>query len=276
VDTPSQESFVTFGFPEEWKDFASRNQVFLTRFPQFMAALETAFKRKAELPETIDRFVFLYGRLCWEDFLEILLCSGNGYGRASEKLLRGLYERAVTLRYLHEHPTKIEAYFEFNSITQHRFLNACKKTIGNDFVPPEMADEIEENYEKVKDKFLVTECEKCGTQRTNHTWSKLDFVSMAYQTNLGQLIVSGYYGPLRQAHATLGATMSRLIVEDNGNIAFDESAQRKPAGDSLRMAHLTMLNVLEVQQERFNLPSLRQEIDSCYQDFQDIWEKKRS
>jgi hypothetical protein len=54
-----------------------------------------AFIRHAQLSEPIDKFVLMFGRICVEDFLEVILCCGNGNGHAAEKLVRGLYERAV-------------------------------------------------------------------------------------------------------------------------------------------------------------------------------------
>src|SRR5439155_26675809 len=76
------------GFPEEWKDFEKRHRLLLERFPNLVAALNTAFIRRATLSEHIDKFIFFYGRLCCEDFFEVGLCCGNGYGAAAMKLVR--------------------------------------------------------------------------------------------------------------------------------------------------------------------------------------------
>ena len=80
------------GFPEEWQGFQKRQLSFLERHPQLQKALNIAFIRTAHFSEPIDKFVFLYGRLCSEDFYEVFLCCGNGYGQAALKLLRGFYE----------------------------------------------------------------------------------------------------------------------------------------------------------------------------------------
>jgi hypothetical protein len=68
------------GFPEEWKDFEQRHRLFLERFPNIVAALNTAFIRSATLSELIDKFVFFYGRLSCEDFFELGLCWGMAMG----------------------------------------------------------------------------------------------------------------------------------------------------------------------------------------------------
>ena len=85
TDRPTEEltGRLTIGSPEEWKYFEAHNLLFFERYPHLRDALHTAFIRTASLSEPIEKFVFLYGRLCSEDFFEVLLCSGNGYGRAA-------------------------------------------------------------------------------------------------------------------------------------------------------------------------------------------------
>jgi hypothetical protein len=93
-----------FGFRQEWGHFANSHQLFLKCFPNLQAALRTAFIRKGTLVQLVDRIIYFTGRLCAEDFMEVLLLCGNGYGIGAMKILRGMYERAVTARYLHANP----------------------------------------------------------------------------------------------------------------------------------------------------------------------------
>jgi hypothetical protein len=267
---------LTFGFQEEWRDFERRNRAFLEKFPGLEKTLHIAFNRDTKLSEPIDKFVLMFGRVCVEDFFEILLCCGNGNGQAAQKLLRGLYERAVTLRYLREHPEEIEDFLDFYHVTQRKLMVACQNTMGAETFPPEMAAEIEGEYRGVKDKFMITECEKCGTKRLNHTWSKLDFVSMANQTALGKLVVPGYLLPLRQAHATVASMVSRMEAGPDEGISFMDRAQRKEADQALRMAHNILLDVLRVQDEHFSVSGLNERNQVCLQDFVDIWQKRDS
>jgi hypothetical protein len=60
-----------FGVPDEWKDFERRHFCFFARFPHLRDALNTAFIRTGTSSTAIDKFVFLYGRLCSEDFLKL-------------------------------------------------------------------------------------------------------------------------------------------------------------------------------------------------------------
>ena len=269
-------SRLTFGDPKEWKDFEKRNLRFIQRYPQLQKAITIAFNRNTAFEEPIDKFIFMFGRLCVEDFSEIAVCCGNGYGHAGQKLLRGLYERAVTLRYLHEHPEEIEDFLDYYHVSQRKLKIACETTMGADTFTPEQAAEIENEFAAVKEKFMVTDCEKCGTKRLNHTWSKLDFVAMAKKTSLGILIAIGYIMPLRHAHATVASMVSRMGLTDQGVTTFKWEAQRKEADAALRAAHNVFLDILRVQEERFGVPGLTEQNEVCLQDFVDIWQKDSS
>lgn len=264
------------GFPEEWENFGKRHRLFLERFPNLVTALNTAFIRRATLPEHIDRFVFFYGRLCCEDFFEIGLCCGNGYGAAALKLVRTLYERAVTLRYLHEHPQELSDFWDYHLVSSYKLMIPINETLGRSTLPEEIRSKLSADYERVKERFMVTACEKCGTKRLNHTWSKLDLVSMAKKTGtIGQLIVPGYYLPLRHAHATVGALLSRLEDDEVEGLSFAPTAQRDEADDALMSAQNIIFDVLSVQEQRFKIPGLKEQIQQLIDDFMEIYAKPR-
>jgi Family of unknown function (DUF5677) len=264
----------TCGFSEEWDDFEKRHRLFLERFPNLVTALNTAFIRRATLSEHIDKFVFFYGRLCCEDFFEIGLCCGNGYGAAALKLVRSLYERAVTLRYLHEHPEELSAFWDYHHVASYKLMAPVDETLGTKTIPEEMRAKLTADFESVKERFMVTTCEKCGTKRLNHTWSKLDFVSMSKKTGtIGKLIVPGYYWPLRHAHATVGALLSRLEDSEVEGISFAPTAQRKEADDALMSAQNIIVDVLNVQDERFKIPGLKEQIQRVIDDFMEMYAK---
>jgi uncharacterized protein DUF5677 len=175
----NQGSRVQFGISVEWEHFSEAHKLFFERFPNLQAALNIAFIRVGETSELVDRVVFFGGRLCAEEFMEILLLCGNGYGFGALKLLRGMYERCVTAWYLHFHPEETENFFDFYHVSQYKLAQAIKDTMGEDALPTEKFEELKLKRDEVRARFMVTLCPKCGTQRENFTWSKLDFVSMA-------------------------------------------------------------------------------------------------
>jgi hypothetical protein len=109
----------------------------------------------------------------------------------------------------------------------------------------------------------------------NHTWSKVDIVSMARTTkNLWPFILPGYYMPMREAHSTVGAIFSRLDPEaaakDEGLI-FDGKLQRDRAHTALFTAHMILLDALELQREFFEIEELEPIMRTCVADYSEMW-----
>src|SRR5215469_9081241 len=115
-DTNGAPTQPVFGYQEEWSEFAARHPEFLKRFPNLEKALHTAFDRTWHSTETLDRTIYFLGRLVTEEFMEILLLCANGYGIGAQKLVRGMYERAVTSRYLCQHPEEVDNYLAFHKV----------------------------------------------------------------------------------------------------------------------------------------------------------------
>jgi len=267
------------GVPAEWEDFERRNRLFLERYSHLSEALNVAFIRTLTQSEPIEKFVFGYGRLCCEDFSEVLLLSANGYGVGATKLLRTLYEHAVTLHYLSEHPDELDNFWDYSYVTEHKLLKPIRETFGNEAFENSSIREadIEERFSSVKGRFMITDCKKCGSKRLNHTWNKLDLVAMAKQAgSLGALIVPGYYGPLTQAHSHFASLASRLTLLENGGISLVPDAQRKESDAALITAHNVILHVLELQNTQFEIQGLQEKLQVCFQDFIDVWKKPKT
>lgn len=266
------------GKPTEWEDFERRNRLFLERYSHLSEALNAAFIRTLIKSEPIERFVFGYGRLCCEDFLEVFLLSANGYGVGATKLLRTLYEHAVTLYYLSEHPNELDNFLDYSYVTEHKLLKPIRETYGSRaFVNSSIREaDIEERFSSVKERFMITDCKKCGSKRLNHTWNKLTFVAMAKQAGpLGALILHGYYGPLTQAHSHFATLASRLTLLENGGVSFVPDAQRKESDAALFTAHEIILCVLEVQKTQFDIPDLQEKLQVCRNDLEEIRNEPR-
>jgi hypothetical protein len=75
-----EERIVGIGSAKEQADFLKRRDLFMKRFPNLRRTFEAAFTRQFSSAEPVDRVVFSLGRLCVEDFMEILLLAGNGCG----------------------------------------------------------------------------------------------------------------------------------------------------------------------------------------------------
>jgi hypothetical protein len=241
-------------------------------------ALDVAFTRIHPTPTLLERTIYFLGRIVAEEFMEILMLCGNGYGIAAQKILRGMYERAVTARYLFQRPDQIENLVDFHKVSDYKFLKAIEASMGEIFTKEE-AEKIRQDFEAEKARFMITNCKKCETTRLNHTWSKLDIVSMARMNeDLWRLVVPAYYTPTRESHSTMNAIFSRLDVEamkSGHGILFDGAAQRDRADQALVTAHTILLNVLDLQKECFHITELEAVLQLCFADFMAIMKAHR-
>lgn len=242
-----------------------------------MARLEevinSAFTRTQVMKTPIEKFVYFYGSLIAEDFLELFLMAVNGYGFGAMKLLRSMYEHTVTLKYLHDRPDDLQAFTDFDRVQQYRFMKPIVDTLGIGALPPETVAETERRYEEIKEKFMVKSCKskKCDERHVAPSWSKLDLVSMAKRAGpMGMLIVPGYYEPLQHAHSTFRSLTGRLEI-GNGQMNFRRESQPEKADQALMVAHNCLLIALEVQMERFNIPGLKEAIQNSLRDWALVW-----
>lgn len=275
ISNPDEPISGRYGFPEEWVAFSETHQEFLKRFKNIEHGIAVAFQRIHQTKTPLEKVIYFQGRLTVEDFSEILLLCGNGYGIGAHKLVRGMYERAVTARYLMDHPDETDSFLAFHRVSDYKFLMAAEQSTGRSLFSPEQVKKIKEDYESVKAQFVIPDCKVCGTTRPNHTWSKVDIVSMARMTkNLWPFVLPGYYMPMREGHSTVGAIFSQLDPVTEHGLMFGGDAQRNRANTALFTAHMILIETFQLQREFFKIEELDPIIQTCISDYSEIWKDK--
>ena len=117
-----------YGFPDECHKFDQRHPLWNEMMANLVKALDIAFTRTQMMDNNADRFVYFFGRVILEDFMEIALVSYHGYGIAASKLVRSMYEFTVTMHYLHEHPDEAETPLLINRGS----FNLSKPKVGDE------------------------------------------------------------------------------------------------------------------------------------------------
>src|SRR5260370_28745438 len=115
------------GFPDRWKLFHERNAKFLELFPALVETCKKILNRHVPIKSVAHDVVFLLGRTTMEDYFELWVMSGNGYGIVAFKILRGLYEKVVTAGYLVNNPKEISRFVDYSTIQSRRLLNIIKE-----------------------------------------------------------------------------------------------------------------------------------------------------
>lgn len=115
---------------ERWERWIERN-------PSFVPSFQRAFRHLAErglthLDEnnTSDVVIsqLLIGAL--DDFDAVMTLCSSSRILAAHKLLRSLFERIVTAKYLSENPSEVENFVEFNALHWNNVLTRIKEQFG--------------------------------------------------------------------------------------------------------------------------------------------------
>jgi hypothetical protein len=233
----------------EQQEFLSSSPARMKAIENLYATAKQVFIRTATSNSPADRVGFYLGRICVEEFSEILVLAGNGHGIGALKILRGMYERAVTSAYILAHPDQADAFLDYDKVNKHKaYMHAKKLGKFGPHLTSETIKQIEDDYEAVKTKFMN------GT-RVRGSWTPLDTASLAQKVGAGyeQLYLDAFYKPTLEIHATATALLGRLEFTDQGKMSFDSRPRRVEARHAMVMAHNLLLRVLDSQNTHFNL-----------------------
>jgi hypothetical protein len=280
MDTPetlpdNEPVVAAFGLKDDWLLFSKGHQMLLRKLPLLFKTFERIFLRTTETTEPADRVIYFLGRVAVEDFMEIVLLCGNGYGVGALEILRGLYERAVTAAYLAKYPKEVDSFLDYHQVQMGKLLIHTAELFDvRKLFSKEKLTEIRERYDQAKQHFQEPLCNKCGTTRTQFSWSKLDVGAMAKKADehLAKLYLECYFLPTLQIHATFHALSAQARQSEAGGLTYDDNAQREAVDGAFRGAHLTMLFTLGTQNRYFKL-GLDEELRGRRGDFAEAWGK---
>jgi hypothetical protein len=258
------------GDPDEQRAFLARHQLFFERQPNLTRACDLAFARTLLSEETIDHVLFALGQVCAEDFNEIIVLGGNGYGQGALKILRGLFENAVGARYLDEFPLKVDDFLEYHKVGRWKLVKSLESVVGEGKIPVDMREKAKREYEAVRGRFESEKCAACG-KRPYRTWAEPDLVTMANRyPGLKALLPTAYYEAMPHTHVTASKVVDRLEPDGEG-LRFSRRNSPGHADHALTFGHAVLLDVLDLQRSRFNPDGLAEALQLAEDDFKVIW-----
>jgi hypothetical protein len=74
-----------YAFADASTDFGRRHPQWSVVLARLWETINMAFTRRQMMSEPIDKFVYFYGNLVAEDFMELFLMAVNGYGFGAMK-----------------------------------------------------------------------------------------------------------------------------------------------------------------------------------------------
>lgn len=214
---------VGFGQPDEWRHFINSNPMRIRGIQNALVTAARVFLRTAVSDKPSDRVGFYLGRICVEDFNEILLLAGNGNGIGGLKVLRGMFERAVTSAYILQNPDEAERFLDYHKVHKFKaYIHAKKLGTFGPKLSDETIREIKDEFDGVKANYTEDVCVPCGKTRLIGSWTKLDTASMAHKVGKGykDIYYDAFYQPTLQVHTTVASLMARLELSPKGTMTF--------------------------------------------------------
>jgi Family of unknown function (DUF5677) len=248
------------GDTEKSRAFVARNPQFPAAIERLMTVADKCFARDPASKNHFENICFWLGHACRQDFIEIMFLAVHGFGGGVTKILRSLYERAVTIEYLKKNPEKVGRFMRFAAIQEHRALEAALKAgitaekIDAAVGPPNTVAEIRDRFQKHKAEFKALRCEVCGV-KTPPSWD-IDLSSMVRQVGglYNQVFVLANNSPNFIIHATLASASP-----------WDERREEADAKTALMIATALFIAVVEAQNQLFDL-KLDNDLELCKAD----------
>jgi len=237
------------GNKDEQKEFLETNPAKIKAIENLYASAKRVFLRTLTSESPADRVGFYLSRICVEEFSEILVLAGNGHGIGALKILRGMYERAVTAAYVLANPAAVDAFLDYDKVNKYKaYMHAKKLGPYGPKLSAETIKQIEDDYQTVKPTFWT------GT-RVRSSWTSLDTASLARAAGPGyeQLYLDAFYRPTLEIHTTATSVLGRLELTAQGKLSFDSRPRRTEARHAMVMAHNLLLRVLDSQNTHFKL-----------------------
>lgn len=263
-------------FKKHYKQFLIKFGHIRKAQDKLLSAIEKTSTRSSQ-----DTIIISLAILIFEDFDEICFLLANGSTTGAMKIIRGMFERTVTLNYLISHQEEIDLFSKYFFVRRRKAAKAIVDNIPG-ILSSDMLEQIEKDFEAVKNLFEIKRCKKCSTLDVDHEWAKIDvnfnwtkkdIISMAKEVgNFSSVIFHGYYQPIEETHSTVDAIIRRFKRTYHGN-SLEDIIISEDHKNTLASSHYMFLKTIEATNTYFQLKGIKRINQTCLRDFAKVWKK---
>jgi hypothetical protein len=184
----------------------------------------------------------------------------NGYGNDAMKIARGMFEAAVTISYLQNHPSELQDYLDYHWVNRRKWVEYIKRTC------PEVLEtraaevaQIMEEYAKVENKFK----DKRGRHR--ESWCTKSIAERAKEAGMSDNYQTFYRWASSMEHVDIGGITAQVDGND-----VDVAPSLAWVDIALVTGHSAAIHCLVVLNGVASL-GMEAEIQKAMDEFQTAW-----
>jgi uncharacterized protein DUF5677 len=227
-----------YGFVDEWRSFAERNEAFIKSFPDLMQFSWQVFRpsRRYTLRHCNEVIAFSLLGLAQEDFQQILCLAVNAYGSAAQARVRTMFERVVLAAYFLKFPDKVESYIHFELVERRkrlvraRELYSARKYRALQSTLEQRLVELDTQIQALKARF--------GKSFTRK-WTEKGFDALSADVGLQGHYLYCYLVPNAFVHASPSDLVGRIVEEDRVYVELGRNP--RDSDEALKSAHVLLV-----------------------------------
>jgi hypothetical protein len=236
--------------PAEWNRFREHYTLFFENGNRaYRGLLRLLNGIKIQVPE--DNVVHLMAVASLRDFNEVVLLCGHGFGIGSAKIVRGFYERVVTVSYLSEHTNEIQAWIDYSAVNWNKLVKEGAVAAGiEDWIGAAQTEKIRKMFVQTRPKFSSTE--RRGVQPN---WTKHSVPDLAKNVSaeMRSLYFNGFLSPTMYIHPTFIGLTQQIEFLEQGRVTVNMKIEDEEVRVSLGVAHGLLLQLYSVINRYFSL-----------------------
>jgi hypothetical protein len=194
---------IQMGYPDFWPVIFRKREKFFTALQEIGPVVDDLFSDGHREP--LHKVCRHLAKMVSNSMNAVLLVGMNGFGNDALKIVRSMFESAVNIAYLRQHPDEFDDYFDFHFIVamrRHRYLETYAPRLL-DRIKPETIAENKIGFERVRPRYE----NKKGKIRSR--WSKKDFATICAELGLQEHYLTFYDLTSRIMHADVSGMMSQ-------------------------------------------------------------------
>jgi hypothetical protein len=143
-----------------------------------------------------------------QDVDDFMTLAHRGSRHGPEYVLRVIFDRTVTLKYIAINPDQAEAFLDYDAIDWDQLMNAIQSVSGLSMNPVARA-RLDAKAKEARARFKGEPCSECG-QRKQTSWTPHSVKVLAEKVSLNHLHTISFLMPSKMMHPTLLGLKNRL------------------------------------------------------------------